>query len=155
MLELVDQDRMAQMQIRRSGIEACFHAQRPILFQGTCQLRFKFSPLNHLHDSAEDQIELTGEFAHVAFFRRVGMFRIRCHRDQWTNPLKLLFPNPFDGSQFIKTSERLPPTRRYSMIRSANLGPIPGKRIKILSRRPIQIERGRDGAAAVGTDADG
>ena len=45
-LELVDQDRMTQMQIRRRGIEACFHTQRPLVFQGPSQLRFEFGLLN-------------------------------------------------------------------------------------------------------------
>src|SRR6187401_2829531 len=54
MLELVNQDRMAQMKVRRGRIEAGFHAQWPVFFQRTRQLRFKLSLLNNLHDSAKD-----------------------------------------------------------------------------------------------------
>ena len=58
MLELVDQDRMAEVKIRSRGIKPCLDAEGAIFLDRTGQLRFQLALLNNLNNPSKYQVEL-------------------------------------------------------------------------------------------------
>ena len=60
MLELVNQDRMAEVEIRRRGIKPRLDAEWTLFLDRTSQLRFQLGGLDNFNNPSKYQIELLG-----------------------------------------------------------------------------------------------
>src|SRR5262249_23977921 len=131
MFELVDEDCMAEMQIGSCRIESSFDAQWTMFFEGTSQSGFQFCLVNDLHHTTKDEVELAREFAHAfldSFAGTVGGVTPINERMR----SNFFLPMPFTRRN-CSTSRNAPSACRYSTMRSASTGPMPGSASKSCS----------------------
>ena len=58
MLELMNEDRVAEMKVRSRGVKPRFDPQRTVLFDGTSQFLFQLVRLNNFNNPSTYQFQL-------------------------------------------------------------------------------------------------
>src|SRR5262245_50159499 len=102
-----------------------------MFFEGTSQSGFQFRLVNDLDYTAKNEVELAREFAHAFLDSFFGTVR-------WVTPINermrsnFFLPMPFTRRN-CSTSRIAPRACRYSTMRSASTGPIPGSASKSCS----------------------